>query len=166
MFGANVTHRPRARLQTFGFSDDKMLGHAGFKPVLRVAAGQGLAVSHELRHHRILGRDELDDNIGLEAREPGDQLRERDVPSDRQMVNERQRQDQIRTRPRLQCLTLLAPGAASAGYDPGDPINEDDAITATIKTGDLPPLDVLIESGKVLALNMPAGTNPAPSASC
>ena len=54
-----------------------------------------------------------------------------------------------------------APGAASAGYDPGDPINEDDAITATIKTGDLPPLDVLIESGKVLALNMPAGTNPA-----
>ena len=54
-----------------------------------------------------------------------------------------------------------APGAAAAGYDPGDPINEDDAITATIKTGDLPPLDVLIESGKVLALNMPAGTNPA-----
>ena len=54
-----------------------------------------------------------------------------------------------------------APRAASAGYDPGDPINEDDAITATIKTGDLPPLDVLIESGKVLALNMPAGTNPA-----
>ena len=28
-------------------------------------------------------------------------------------------------------------------------------------TGDLPPLDTLIESGKVLALNMPAGTNPA-----
>ena len=54
-----------------------------------------------------------------------------------------------------------APRAASAGYDPGDPINEADAITATIKTGDLPPLDVLIESGKVLALNMPAGTNPA-----
>ena len=54
-----------------------------------------------------------------------------------------------------------APGAASAGYDPGDPINVDDAITATIKTGDLPPLDQLIESGKVLALNMPAGTNPA-----
>ena len=28
-------------------------------------------------------------------------------------------------------------------------------------TGDLPPLDTLIERGKVLALNMPAGTNPA-----
>ena len=28
-------------------------------------------------------------------------------------------------------------------------------------SGDLPPLDQLIESGKVLALNMPAGTNPA-----
>ena len=59
-----------------------------------------------------------------------------------------------------------APRAASAGYDPGDPINEDDAITATNRTGDLPPLDRLIESGKVLALNMPAGTSPAPSASC
>ena len=54
-----------------------------------------------------------------------------------------------------------APRAASAGDDPGDPINEDDAITATNRTGDLPPLDRLIESGKVLALNMPAGTNPA-----
>ena len=54
-----------------------------------------------------------------------------------------------------------APRAASAGDDPGDPINEDDAITATNQTGDLPPLDRLIESGKVLALNMPAGTNPA-----
>ena len=54
-----------------------------------------------------------------------------------------------------------APRAASASYDPGDPINEDDAITATNQTGDLPPLDRLIESGKVLALNMPAGTNPA-----
>ena len=91
----------------FGLSDDKMLDHAGFKPVLCVAAGKCIAVSHELRHHRILGRDELDDNVGLEAREPGDQLRERYVPSDRQMVNERKRQDQIRTRTRLKCLTLL-----------------------------------------------------------
>ena len=54
-----------------------------------------------------------------------------------------------------------APRAASAGYDPGDPINEDDVITATNQTGDLPPLDRLIESGKILALNLPAGTNPA-----
>ena len=55
-----------------------------------------------------------------------------------------------------------APDAASAGYDPGDPIAEDDSmIVATKRTGDLPPLDELIESGKVLALNMPAGTNPA-----
>ena len=30
-----------------------------------------------------------------------------------------------------------------------------------MKGVDLPPLDALIESGKVLALNMPAGTNPA-----
>ena len=30
-----------------------------------------------------------------------------------------------------------------------------------LKDVDLPPLDALIESGKVLALNMPAGTNPA-----
>ena len=34
------------------------------------------------------------------------------------------------------------------------------AATA-MKGGDLPPLDALIERGKVLALNMPAGTNPA-----
>ena len=55
-----------------------------------------------------------------------------------------------------------APGAASAGYDPGDPVAEDASmIVATKRTGDLPPLDALIESGKVLALNMPAGTNPA-----
>ena len=30
-----------------------------------------------------------------------------------------------------------------------------------MKGVDLPPLDALIERGKVLALNMPAGTNPA-----
>ena len=55
-----------------------------------------------------------------------------------------------------------APAAASTGYDPGDPIETDlTTLAATTQTGDLPPLDQLIESGKVLALNMPAGTNPA-----
>ena len=34
-------------------------------------------------------------------------------------------------------------------------------LAAIALSGDLPPLDQLIESGKVLALNMPAGTNPA-----
>ena len=55
-----------------------------------------------------------------------------------------------------------SPGAVSTGYDPGDPIDTDlTTLAATTQTGDLPPLDQLIESGKVLALNMPAGTNPA-----
>ena len=35
------------------------------------------------------------------------------------------------------------------------------ALPGTALSGDLPPLDHLIERGKVLALNMPAGTNPA-----
>ena len=35
------------------------------------------------------------------------------------------------------------------------------ALAGTALSGDLPPLDALIEGGKVLALNMPAGTNPA-----
>ena len=35
------------------------------------------------------------------------------------------------------------------------------ALPGTALRGDLPPLDQLIEGGKVLALNMPAGTNPA-----
>ena len=35
------------------------------------------------------------------------------------------------------------------------------ALPGTALSGDLPPLDHLIESGKVLAVNMPAGTNPA-----
>ena len=34
-------------------------------------------------------------------------------------------------------------------------------LAAIALSGDLPPLDQLIESGTVLALNMPAGTNPA-----
>ena len=34
-------------------------------------------------------------------------------------------------------------------------------LAAIALSGDLPPLDQLIERGKVLALNMPAGTNPA-----
>ena len=59
-----------------------------------------------------------------------------------------------------------APGVAglpgAAGYDPTDPTDSDTTIlAATEMTGDLPPIDALIESGKVLALNMPAGTNPA-----
>ena len=56
-----------------------------------------------------------------------------------------------------------APGAAglpgAAGYDPTD--TKTTTLAATGMIGDLPPLDELIESGKVLALNMPAGTNPA-----
>ena len=35
------------------------------------------------------------------------------------------------------------------------------ALAGTAFSHDLPPLDQLIEGGKVLALNMPAGTNPA-----
>ena len=45
---------------------------------------------------------------------------------------------------------------------PTDTHGTDTAPLAAIAlSGDLPPLDQLIESGKVLALNMPAGTNPA-----
>ena len=59
-----------------------------------------------------------------------------------------------------------APGVAglpgAAGYDPTDPTDTELTTLAPTKTtGDLPPLDELIENGKVLALNMPAGTNPA-----
>ena len=55
-----------------------------------------------------------------------------------------------------------AAGAPSAAHAPGDPSPDDRArMSATQRTGTLPPLDELIESGKVLALNMPAGTNPA-----
>ena len=39
--------------------------------------------------------------------------------------------------------------------------NELPALAGTALSGDLPPLDALIEGGKVLALNMPANTNPA-----
>ena len=51
---------------------------------------------------------------------------------------------------------------------PGEPNPTDAAgnrlpvsLAGTTLSGDLPPRDALIESGKVLALNMPAGTNPA-----
>ena len=59
-----------------------------------------------------------------------------------------------------------APGVAglpgAAGYDPTDPTDTELTTLAPTKTtGDLPPIDELIENGKVLALNMPAGTNPA-----
>ena len=59
-----------------------------------------------------------------------------------------------------------APAAAAVGQRPVpadddalDPARIPLAVTKT--TDDLPPLDTLIESGKVLALNMPAGANPA-----
>ena len=57
--------------------------------------------------------------------------------------------------------------AARRFHDPaGDahdaPGTDTTPLAATAMKGvDLPPLDALIESGKVLALNMPAGTNPA-----
>ena len=61
---------------------------------------------------------------------------------------------------------VFCPPAPAAGRRPGpddeaalDPERTPLAVTKT--TDDLPPLDALIESGKVLALNMPAGTNPA-----
>ena len=60
----------------------------------------------------------------------------------------------------------LAPDARQrrrpAGQEPTDTHGTDTTPLAAIAlSGDLPPLDQLIERGKVLALNMPAGTNPA-----
>ena len=49
-----------------------------------------------------------------------------------------------------------ARSARTAGDKGSNPV-----LAATALSGDLPPLDELIEAGKVLALNMPAGTNPA-----
>ena len=49
-----------------------------------------------------------------------------------------------------------------ADQEPTDTHGTDTApLAAVALSGDLPPLDQLIERGKVLALNMPAGTNPA-----
>ena len=49
-----------------------------------------------------------------------------------------------------------------ADQEPTDTHGTDNTPLAAIAlSGDLPPLDQLIERGKVLALNMPAGTNPA-----
>ena len=49
-----------------------------------------------------------------------------------------------------------------AGQEPTDTHGTDTTPLAAIAlSGDLPPLDQLIERGTVLALNMPAGTNPA-----
>ena len=45
--------------------------------------------------------------------------------------------------------------------DPDDEITSGGDVLATSIKRHLPPLDELIESGKVLALNMPVGTNPA-----
>ena len=58
-----------------------------------------------------------------------------------------------------------APAARRQGpadQEPTDTHGTDTTPLAAIAlSGDLPPLDQLIERGKVLALNMPAGTNPA-----
>ena len=56
-----------------------------------------------------------------------------------------------------------APRAAPPMPNQTDPYETEGGITLTPdrRTDDLPPLDQLIESGRVLALNMPAGTNPA-----
>ena len=58
-----------------------------------------------------------------------------------------------------------APAARRQGpadQEPTDTHGTDTTPLAAIAlSGNLPPLDALIESGKVLALNMPAGTNPA-----
>ena len=59
------------------------------------------------------------------------------------------------------------PPAARRCRGPAEPRPADNeghelpALPGTALSGDLPPLDRLIEGGKVLALNMPAGTNPA-----
>ncbi len=56
-----------------------------------------------------------------------------------------------------------APLAVPVLPDQTDPYETQGGIslTPTRRTDHLPPLDQLIESGRVLALNMPAGTNPA-----
>ncbi len=52
----------------------------------------------------------------------------------------------------------IAPASADA---PEDARHQPPPLAATAFTQELPPLDQLIDQGKVLALNMPAGTNPA-----
>ena len=54
--------------------------------------------------------------------------------------------------------TEKVPSAASGNGAP--PQDEQPGLGMSLRQS-LPPLDELIESGKVLALNMPAGTNPA-----
>ena len=61
-------------------------------------------------------------------------------------------------------MFCLAAPEARRYLDPvGDaPGTDTTPLAATAMKGvDLPPLDALIERGEVLALNMPAGTNPA-----
>ena len=57
------------------------------------------------------------------------------------------------------------PAPAAPAPAPAPPVDNDGlalpALAGTTMSGDLPPLDTLIKRGTVLALNMPAGTNPA-----
>ena len=53
------------------------------------------------------------------------------------------------------------PAAPAPADDPDAPVREPPRLDRAAFSHELPPLDQLIEQGKIIALNMPAGTNPA-----
>ena len=63
-------------------------------------------------------------------------------------------------------LSTTATGKATLATGNGEPKQDEQPGLGTRVRQSLPPLDELIESGKVLALNMPAGSNPGAGTSC
>ena len=91
-----MIHGTGFRAEGFLPHHTEVSGQASVEVFLCIAEIQIVSVAEEPLDHRIVGRDEFNDQIGLEAGEPLDQVWQRNVPADGQMVDEGEAQDQVR----------------------------------------------------------------------
>src|SRR5919205_469967 len=94
--GAGKGENPGARGELLGARDVEALPEAALEPVAPVVGVVVLALAaQEPRDHRVVGGRELDDDGRAEAPQPVDDLHDRHVAADREVVDEREAERQV-----------------------------------------------------------------------
>src|SRR5438067_1177757 len=94
--GADKVEDALPRRELLGAGDGEALAEATLEPVAPVVGVVvGPLAGDEPRDHRILGRRELDDERGVEAAQPVDDLGDRHVAADREVVDEREAEREV-----------------------------------------------------------------------
>src|SRR5919108_1351195 len=94
--GADKVEDALSRRELLGAEDVEPLAEAALEPVAPVVGVvAGPLPPEEPPDHRVLGSRELDDERGVEAAQPVEELGDRDVAADREVMDERQAEREV-----------------------------------------------------------------------